>query len=478
MQKYQVNHVDTVRDRKRTKETILSDYFFKSKSISTQMKKAIYTLLFTTAATISFGQKKELTNEQILKNKLPAIISPLPLVMSWEKDNELVIRKKLHPDSAAVTYLINPKTGKEQLWQAPPVVKPVAHNRVTFKSNDLYLTDTAGNESRLTNDKDKENTPLVSPDRKYVAFTKRNNFYVIDLDSKKETQVTNDGSDVILNGYASWVYMEEILGRATAYKAFWWSPDSKHISFFRSDDSQVPTFTLTDAPGDHGVVEITRYPKVGDKNPEVKVGIFSIVNGKTVWADFNQKEDQYFGMPYWTPDGSALLQTWMDRKQENLKIYAVNPDNGSKKEFYSEHQDSWVEFDEKGTNLTFLKNGKGYLYTSDKTGYNHIYFFGPDNKLINAVTEGKYFVVSLVEVDEKNSLVYFTARGRENNAHTDFYSIKLNGKDLKRLTFGNYSHSIQLSPSRSYFVTTYGNANTPNKIALMDYQRKTGNRTW
>ncbi|MEO5647174.1 MAG: DPP IV N-terminal domain-containing protein [Chitinophagaceae bacterium] len=439
----------------------------------TTKQKAFCTFVLSLCSLSLLSQKKDFTNDQLLKNQLPAITTTLPQLVKWETDRVLVLRKEIHPDSAFATFVLDPQKGKEQLWVTENVItKPALENRVFTKSNDLYLLGGSMAEVRLTNDKEKEVNPVVSPDWNYVAFTKSNNLYVIDLNTRKETQVTKDGSDVILNGYASWVYMEEILGRATAYKAFWWSPDSKHLAFFRSDDSQVPQFTITDANGDHGVVELTRYPKVGDKNPEIKVGIFEVNTRKTVWADFDPKEDQYFGMPYWRPDGSSLLLQWMDRKQENLKIYDINLDNGNKKEFYAEHQRSWVEFDKKGKRLTFLKNGKNFLYTSDKSGFNHIYHYGPDSKLLGQVTSGKFAVTSINLVDEKKGLVYFTARGKENTAREDFYSIRLNGKDLKRLTFGDFTHSVQLSPGGNYFITTYGNATTPNRMALLSIKGK------
>jgi dipeptidyl-peptidase 4 len=426
-------------------------------------------LLFSLAA---FSQKKDFTDEQLLKNKLPAITVPLPQFGGWEQDGNFLVKKRIHPDSPLVTYMINPKTGAESLWQDKNTGQLKQESKVVSKNDDLYLMQGSSGELRLTNDADKEVNPVVSPDRNYVAFTKKNDLYVIDLNTKNEKRITTDGSDLILNGYASWVYMEEILGRATQYKAFWWSPDSKHIAFFRSDDTQVPEFIITDAPGERGVVEKTRYPKVSDKNPEVRVGVFNVLTSNTTWADFNQKDDQYFGMPYWKPGTSELLLQWMPRTQDKLVIYKIDPTTGKKTEFYSESQKTWVEFDESGERMNFLKNGKGLLLTSDKTGFNHLYYHNMDGKLINPVTTGRYSVIDLIKVDEKNNVVYFTARGRENTARVDLYSIKLNGKDLKRLTFGDYNHAIQASPTNDYFITAYSNASTPTKMTLIDKNGK------
>src|SRR5690606_13594574 len=137
-----------------------------------------------------------------------------------------------------------------------PYTKPeaLATPKVYVQQNDLYVREGSTPARRLTNNAEPEKNPLLSPDGNCVAFTRNNNLYAIELATGREIQFTYDGSDLILNGYASWVYYEEILGRFTHYKAFWWSPDSRHISFMRFDDSQVPMFPIYYAEGQHGFV--------------------------------------------------------------------------------------------------------------------------------------------------------------------------------------------------------------------------------
>ena len=171
-------------------------------------------------------------------------------------------------------FLLDPKTGKESPWTAPAKNETSKTAKSVFlKKNDLYYKDGDNAEIRLTNDEAVEVNPTFSPDSNYVAYTKNNNLYAVNISTQKEQQFTFDGNDSLMNGYASWVYMEEILGRRSRYRAFWWSPDSKNIAFFKTDDSPVPVFTITNAAGQHGSVEKTRYPAPGDKNPEVKIGI-------------------------------------------------------------------------------------------------------------------------------------------------------------------------------------------------------------
>jgi len=431
------------------------------------VKKGIALSAFTILSLISQAQKKDLTDEQYFKANFKGITQALPSAGPWIDESHVVIRRE------GKSFLLDCKTGKEIDYTNPVVNKGtvVMKPEIITKQNDLYVRKGIGDE-QLTNDKDKEVNPTLSPDGNYVAFTKNNNLYTVNLTTKKETKLTTDGSELILNGYASWVYFEEILGRPSQYKSFWWSPNSKNIAYFRSDDTEVPLFTITNADGQHGKMESLRYPKVGDKNPEVKVGMVSPDGGTTTWADFNEKDDQYFGMPYWKPDGNTLLVQWINRLQNNLIIYEVNPTTGAKKEFYTETQKTWIDLDD-NDRIQFLKNGKGFILLSDATGWKHIYYHGMDGKRINAITEGKFTITDVNYVDEKNSIVYFTARSKENSATRDYYKVNLNGKKLQRLTFGNFNHNfINASPNSEYFITTYGNSSTPNKMTLVNNNGK------
>ena len=431
-----------------------------------KLKRTTTCLIFAAACLTAVAQKKQLTDEQYFKNNFKDIVQPLPVFIKWVNDNQFVYANN------SKKYLVDCKTGKErEVSETEPKVEEETIAAYK-KGNDLFIS-LNGAEVQLTNDTAVETNPTMSPDGNYVAYTKNNNLYTVNIRNKKETALTTDGSDVILNGYASWVYTEEILGRASHYRSFWWSPDSKRIAYFRTDDSGVPVFTLTDGTGQHGYVETVRYPKVGDKNPEVKVGIVSPDGGNTTWADFNPKDDQYFGLPYWAPDGSALWVQWMNRLQNNLKIWTIDPATGSKKELYNETQKTWISLDDEGNRIQFLADGKGFLLMSDATGWKHLYYYSMDGKLINAVTSGTFTVTDLNYVDEKNKFVYFTARSKENTARYDFYKVGLDGKKLQRLTFGEFSHTnINLSPNAGYFLTTYSNASTPNKTTLVSNKGK------
>ncbi|MFZ4862843.1 DPP IV N-terminal domain-containing protein [Sphingobacterium sp. Mn56C] len=361
------------------------------------------------------------------------------------------------------TYKVNVKTAKRELYVAPQVEDV----RVFVQDNDIYIKYGQQAAKRVTHSPDlAEQNPTLSPDKKHIAFTRKGNLYSVSVDKGSEIQYTNDGTDVIYNGWSSWVYYEEILGRSTNYKAFWWSPDSKQLAFMRFDDSKVPMFPIYVSKGQNGYLEETRYPKAGEHNPEVKIGFVQVAGSPVVWAAFNEKEDQYFGEPYWSFDSRSVMVQWMNRDQNNLKFYAVNPISGIKTEIYNEVQPSWINLDHE-ERITYLGDNKHYILKSDKTGWAHYYLYTLDGKLLNPITQGDWQVTNLARIDEHNKVLYFMAR-KENSATKDLYRVDFSGKNLKRLTFGPYNHEVKVSPDGKYFITNYSNVNTPNKVALID----------
>ena len=465
------------------------------------MKHIIRLLLFSLVTTFLFlqvgtAQKKKITPDIAFKTPPLKLTKDLPTITGWENDTSYLESKKKEGDDKKKTYIIDAKTGNELGEKKPPVnwddykkmadttfdlSSPVQSTKdnvrhLYTKDNDLYLLDVQKKEfKRLTNNASEEKNPTFSPDGNYLAFTRDNNLFAIDLSTGKEMQYTTDGDEVVYNGWAAWVYYEEILGRPSHYKAYWWSPDSKHIAFYRFDETYVPMFPIYNSRGQHGMLEKTHYPKSGDPNPMVRFAVLDVASAKIVWADFNEKDDQYFGTPFWSPDGKELWTQWMNRGQDNLKVYSVDLNSGKKKEVYNEKQSTWVEWLD---DIHFLKDGKGYIIRTDKDGWMHLYRYAMDGKLKNfdpsnlrQITSGKWQVSNIELIDEENEMIYFTAR-KEASTRTDLYKVKFNGKGLKRLTFGNYTHSIKLSPKGLNFITTYSNVSTSSKMALYDNDGK------
>ena len=302
--------------------------------------------------------------------------------------------------------------------------------------------------------------PTWSPDSTKIAFTLKNDLYSIDVHTKQVVRHTYDGSDLILNGYASWVYYEEIFGRPSQYRAFWWSPDSKILAFYRFDNTDVPMFPIYSAKGKHGTLNQTRYPKTGDPNPEVKLGFVSAAGGETVWADFDPKVDQYFGTPFWSGDGTKLMVSWMDRAQDNLHLYSVTPATGQKVKVYTEHQDSWIDWME---DMLFTR--EGIYIVRDFTGWQQVYFLSYDGRKFEQLTTGNNWSVHLLKVDKKQ--LFFTAK-REATTRVDIYRLNLGSKKLQRISYGDLNFTgVQVSDDGKTVAALASNYRTPTQLVCI-----------
>jgi len=303
--------------------------------------------------------------------------------------------------------------------------------------------------------------PTYSPDSTKLAFTRNNDLYVADIATGKETRLTFDGSDVLLNGYASWVYYEEILGRPSKYRAFWWSPDSKTIAYYHFDNSRVPVFPIYSPFGQDGRLISTRYPKAGEANPEVKIGFADVVTAKTVWADFNQDEDQYFGIPFWGKDGREFFVAREPRLQNTLDLYGVDPYDGSKKHIYHEHYKTWLDWID---GMAFTDAGL-YMARSFETGWSQIYYLSYDGKTLERLTDGENWNVDILRADKKTGDVFFLAQ-RDSHVRTALYKVDPKG-NVTALTDPSLNASdVRFSPDGKYYVVSLSNFSTPTQIWL------------
>jgi dipeptidyl-peptidase-4 len=399
--------------------------------------------------------------------------------ISWLDDENYLVRERDEKTKTMRLIKVSAKTGAKTLYLDYDAIQKglpqgfragmsaaasTDMSRLIFNSqNDLYLYMPKTQVfRRLTGNPSEEKNPRLSPDAKYLAYTRDNNLFACDLDTGLEYQITNDGSETILNGYESWVYMEEISNRRSQYAAFWWSPDGRQLVFQRFDDGPVPVFNIVRSTGTHGELEQERYPKAGDPNPKVKIGIVSLPNNKIVWADFDENADQYIAWPIWLPDSSRVVVQWMNRGQDNVKLYAVDPGTGKKEEIYNEQQPTWVEFFE---DLYFFKDGSGFLLRSDLDGWRHLYIYDLKGNLKTRLTQGEWAVAGISLVDEKNKKVYFTA-GKDRTVDTHLFRVGFDGQGLEQLTRESGTHRVQVSPGGSYFLDSFTNAVTPSKQDL------------
>jgi dipeptidyl-peptidase-4 len=427
------------------------------------MEKLFKTSLSVLCCLISIcasAQQKKLP-EVMLQIGKPCAAAPALQVSRWFTDKVILY------DTDNKLFAANIKTGALSAFE--DALDDEQELTVKVVDGDIYLNHRNNQKEQLTRTPEEEKNPTLSPDRKYVAFTRHHDLYTIRLADKQETRLTTDGNDLILNGYASWVYMEEILGRGSRYRAFWWSPDSERLAFFRADDSRVPLFTVTDSPGQDGYVETIRYPKAGEPVPQVKTGVVPRDGGEVVWAQLESADDYYFGLPYWRPDSKALWLQWLNHAQNHLKILEMELETGTLRKIYEETQPTWIAIDDE-PRIRFLESER-FVLQSDKSGWNHLYLHDLHGKQLNPITSGSYTVLEVLGVDEREKVLYFTCY-KDHVGCVDFYRVGLNGKNLKRLSFDQYTHHISLSPDRKYFVTTYSNVKTPPKVALYSTKGK------
>jgi dipeptidyl-peptidase-4 len=421
---------------------------------------------------------KKITYEQAYLDKEPHLFKPMTTA-SWLDDENYLLRERDEKTKTTRLLKVSVKTAEKTLLidygalqkalpqgvtaEAPAETSPDYSKFVYICKDDLYLLlPKTGTLRRLTATAEEERNPRFSPDGRYLAYTRSNDLYAFDLDDGLEYQVTADGSETILNGYASWVYFEEILGRRSRYSAFWWSPDSRKMAFLRFDDSPVPIFPIFRAGGAHGDLEKERYPKAGDPNPKVKLGIVSLPENKVIWADFDENADHYVAWPIWLPRSGRLTVQWMNRGQDNIKVFAIDLKTGGKEEIFDEKQPAWVDFFE---DITFFKDGSGFLLRSDVDGWAHLYNYGFDGKLKARLTEGPWQVRNIGLVDEKNKRVYFSAN-KDNSTEMHLFRVRFDGSGLERLTKAPASHYCQVSPYGSYFLDMSTSIGQPSKQDL------------
>jgi dipeptidyl-peptidase-4 len=340
------------------------------------------------------------------------------------------------------------------------------------KENDLfYFVIGEKDLRRLTNDKSAEVNARFSPDNKKIAYTKNKDLYVYDLVTNKETRLTTDASEKIYNGYAAWVYFEEILGRPSNYAAFWWSPDGSKLAYLRFDESEVPVFTLNrldEADGIHGLLEQVPYPKAGDPNPKVRMGIADLATSRTTWVKTDYTVDQYIAWPFWTPDSKKLAIQVVNRDQNNLKIILADPATGDYKQIYEETWKTWLEFHE---DITVLKNNTGFIIRSVKSGWENLYYIGWDGKQIAQLTNLDFRVTSIGRIDEEMKVIYFSATGTESTDNHAF-RVGLDGKNLLQITKGSGSHNVSISTNGSYFIDTWSSITSTGSIIAYDKKGK------
>ena len=331
-------------------------------------------------------------------------------------------------------------------------------------SGDLFLFDLATRKTRrLTKTEEAEIDPKFSPDEKRISFVRKHEIFALELEGGKEFQLTSGATEKVWNGEAEFVAQEE-MDRMTGT---WWAPGSDRIAYIQVDHRDVPPFHIPDYSESRVAWETQLYPKAGDPNVLVKLGVVDIEGGKTTWIDLGKETDIYLPRVEWLPDGKTLSFQLQSRRQETLDLYLCDPASGSTRRVHREVEKEWVDLH---SNLRFLADGKRFLWSSEESGWNHLYLgFGAVDEATDGpmqpLTSGSWDVTGLAGVDEKAGTVYF-AGTEKSHLERHLYRVRLDGKGLERITQEEGWHAVTLSPDFQHYIDQYSNPARPPSFSV------------
>ena len=339
---------------------------------------------------------------------------------------------------------------------------------ILFDSNGqlwLYSLD-AGTSVPLTSAGDSVSDPKFSADGKRLAYVRNHNLYVRPAAEGKETALSNDKDENILNGEVDWVYSEELDVRSN----YFWSPSGSRIVYLQMNEAKVPTYPITDFLPTHPTVSQEKYPKVGDPNPEVKLGVISSTGGAPRWITLTSDKDTYVPRFGWVND-SVIWAMVLNRAQNQLDLYFANAATGQVRRMLSEKSDTWVEMDD---NFSILKSGDRFIWSSWRDGHTHLYLYSfdkanplaADARLSNQITRGEFEVFSVDAVDETAGTLYITTNA-DDDRQRHLCSVKLDGSNFQVLTKSQPgTHQSSFAENARYYVDNFSALLTPPQLAF------------
>jgi len=341
------------------------------------------------------------------------------------------------------------------------VFTPAYTGAILTIEDDLYFYDfSTATAARLTRAPGAEEEATFSPDGRRVAFVRAHNLHVVDVASRNEVALTADGSPEILNGKLDWLYQEEIYGRGR-FRGYWWSPDSSRLAFLQLDERPVPEYTVVDDLSYRPTVEVTDYPKAGDPNPLVTLGIVDAAGGGPRWVPLDASTDILIVDVDWTPDGRRVAFQVQDREQTWLDLYLADAVSARPTRLLRETTPAWVNVN---GSPTWLADGS-FLWLSERSGFKHLYRYRADGTLVGRVTDGRWEIRTLYGVDQMRGLAYFSA-GARRHIDTDLYRVGLAGGAMTRLSRPDGSHRAVFNPSFTQYLGYWSDATTPTQVRL------------
>lgn len=325
---------------------------------------------------------------------------------------------------------------------------------------DYYVYDLNGKKLQQLSANGKQGLADFSPDGNKIAFVRNNNIFIKDLLDFSEQQITFDGEfNKIINGAPDWVYEEEF----SFSKGFFWSPDAKKIAYYKFDESHVKEYSMFYYRGaEYPEIYTYKYPKAGEANSYVDIFVYNLETKKNTKIDVGPEKDQYIPRVGWTNNSNQMWFQRLNRHQNHFELFYANPNDGKSTLIYEEKNKYYVDITD---NLMFLADNKHFILSSEKDGYNHLYLFTNEGKLVNQITIGNWDVNSIQHIDQRNKTIYYTSseNGPQNKM---LYSVRFDGKQ-KRVLFQKPGHySASFSKNSEYFILTYTDANTPPQYAI------------
>jgi len=329
--------------------------------------------------------------------------------------------------------------------------------RHSFRAK-FYLFDIKTKTLTNLSEKGKQQLMSFSPDGQKIAFVRDNNLYYIDLKTQKEVAITSDGEkNKIINGAPDWVYEEEF----SFSKAFEWSPNSENIAFMRFDESKVKEYNMSIYNDLYPQQYTFKYPKAGEENSKVSVLIYNLNLKTTKTADLGN-DYEYIPRIQWTKEPNTLSVQRLNRLQNHLEILFTDATTGQSKVIYSDKNDTYIEIYD---NLTFTDDGKYFIFSNEKSGYNHLYLYDMSGKEIRQITKGEWEVIDFKGFNSKNQKLYYIST---ENSPTErmLYEIKLDGSSKKQLSQKNGVNRAEFSKGFKYYINTWSDAKTPYIVSL------------
>ncbi|MGD0201498.1 MAG: S9 family peptidase [Bryobacteraceae bacterium] len=316
----------------------------------------------------------------------------------------------------------------------------------------------AGGWRQLTATPEAERDPKLSPDGNRVSFRRGHDLYTLEIASGKVTRLTEDGTPTLLNAELDWVYPEEL----ELETAHWWSPDSRSIAYLQFDVSREPLYPQTDLTSVRPVLEPQRYPRAGEPNADVRLGIVRAGGGRTEWMDLGQTRDMLMARVYWLPDSSGVAVERLNRIQNRLELLFTEAKTGAARVVLRESDPYWINVRD---HFRFLGGGREFLWPSERDGFNHLYRYASDGQPLAQLTRGDWEVTSVACVDDAAGQVYYVS-SEASPLEQQLYRIGLDGRDKRRITAAAGTHAISMSPRCDYYLDTFSSLTEPTRKTI------------